>query len=402
VAASPADDSLRFLLPAGVASIAAGVLQVGSVVDHAGERSAVQVLVGLAALQVGWGILAIVHRRRWVGAIGVVLGAVAAAGWVAATTIGIGAVDGLDRVHDASLANVTAAAMATISVAFSAAAMMGWSLTWGARTTISGGLAALLVGLAAVPGLLSLGADETTTDASDGDQAADASDPSSDPEVAAADSTAVDTNVEERAEPDEGYPRPFDPTLPIDLSGAPGVAPEQQAEAENLVAVTLDRLPRYADALTANADGFVSIGDGFTGHEHLLNPAHLRDEFLLDPDRPEALVYELEGGEKTLVAAMFMLSQGQGIEDVPDFGGTLLPWYVHSDLCFSVTESQFAMAGIVGADEPCPAGSLKMQIPMVHVWIAPQSCGPFAPSNGLGAPPAGDDQSSPCERIPAA
>ena len=400
MAASPADDSLRFLLPAGVASIAAGVLQVGSVIDHAGEQRAVQVLAGLAALQVGWGILAIVHRRRWIAAIGVLLGAVAAIGWAASTTVGIGAVEGLDRAHDASLANVTAAAMAAISIVFSAAAAMGWSLTWGARTKISGGFAAALIGLAAVPGLLSLGADDAATGPGDADETAQAQDAGSDAEVDVADSTAVSDEVQARAEPDDEYPRPFDPALPIDLSGASGVSPEEQAQAENLVAVTLDRLPRYADPEAAIADGFVSIGDGFTGHEHVLNPAHLNDEHVLDPDYPESLVYELEDGEKTLVAAMFMLSQGQGIDDVPDLGGALLPWYVHSDLCFALTASQFTMAGIVGDDEPCPAGSLKMQIPMVHVWVAPQVCGPFAPSNGLGAPPAADDQTSPCDRIP--
>jgi hypothetical protein len=397
VAASPADDSLRFLLAAGVASIAAGVLQVGSVVDHAGESQAVQALAGLTTFQVGWGILAIVHRRRWVAAIGVVLGAAAAVGWVATTTTGIGAVEGLDRAHDAELANITAAAMATLSCVFSSAAAMGWSLTWGARTTISGGLAAVLVGLASVPGLVSLGAAETAGEASGTEMA---SDPAGESEAAGSDATAVDGEVEERPDSDDVGPRPFDPTLPIDLSGASGVSPEEQAQAENLVAVTLDRLPRYADPQVAIDDGFVSIGDGFTGHEHLLNPVHLRDEFVLDPDRPEAVVYELEGGEKTLVAAMFMLSQGQGMEDVPDVGGSLLPWYVHSDLCFGATGSQFTIAGIVGEDEPCPAGALKMQIPMVHVWVAPQACGPFAPSNGLGAPPAEDDQ-GPCDRIPA-
>ena len=34
---------------------------------------------------------------------------------------------------------------------------------------------------------------------------------------------------------------------PIDLSGTPGVTPQQQAAAENLVAVTLVRLPKWSD-----------------------------------------------------------------------------------------------------------------------------------------------------------
>ena len=38
------------------------------------------------------------------------------------------------------------------------------------------------------------------------------------------------------------WPRPWDPTAPIDFSGVPGVTPEQQARAEALVARTLSRV----------------------------------------------------------------------------------------------------------------------------------------------------------------
>ena len=56
----------------------------------------------------------------------------------------------------------------------------------------------------------------------------------------------------------------YDPTKPIDLSGVEGVTPEQQAFAENLVAVTLVRLPQWSDPAVAEAAGFHSIGDA--GH----------------------------------------------------------------------------------------------------------------------------------------
>ena len=54
----------------------------------------------------------------------------------------------------------------------------------------------------------------------------------------------------------------YDPTKPIDLSGVEGVTPEQQAYAENLVAMTLVHLPQWADPAVAEAAGFHSIGDG--------------------------------------------------------------------------------------------------------------------------------------------
>jgi hypothetical protein len=55
--------------------------------------------------------------------------------------------------------------------------------------------------------------------------------------------------------------------------------------------VTLFRLPRYADAATAEADGFRSIGDAASGYEHLINWAYVDDDRILDADHPESLVF---------------------------------------------------------------------------------------------------------------
>ena len=49
-------------------------------------------------------------------------------------------------------------------------------------------------------------------------------------------------------------PKPYDPTLPIDLGGVEGVTPQQQAAAENLLAVTLARLPQFADPAAVEVD----------------------------------------------------------------------------------------------------------------------------------------------------
>src|SRR3546814_8231710 len=66
-------------------------------------------------------------------------------------------------------------------------------------------------------------------------------------------------------------PKPFDPELPIYLGGVEVVTAHQQARADNLLAVTLVRLPQFADPSAVEAMGFHSIGDGFLGHEHYLN-----------------------------------------------------------------------------------------------------------------------------------
>ncbi len=141
-------------------------------------------------------------------------------------------------------------------------------------------------------------------------------------------------------------PVPYDPSRPIDLSGTPGVTPEQQAFAENLVASTLRDLPQFADTADAEAAGFHSIGDGASGFEHYIHWDWIDDDVWLDPDHPESLVYRVEpDGSRTLVSAMFMLPNSMALDDVPDWGGALMQWHVHSDLCFDVSDPEAPRVG---------------------------------------------------------
>ena len=135
------------------------------------------------------------------------------------------------------------------------------------------------------------------------------------------------------------WPRPFDPTQPIDFSGVPGVSPEQQARAETLVASTLQDLPQFADVTKIGALGFTSIGDAGSGFEHYVNSAYLRDDAFLDPNKPESLVYQVDGDKRTLVAAMFADS-GISLTDpeLVGWGGPLMQWHVHGDLCWSLAQ----------------------------------------------------------------
>ena len=130
-------------------------------------------------------------------------------------------------------------------------------------------------------------------------------------------------------------PSPYDPTLPLDLGGVEGVTLQQQAAAENLLAITILRLPKFSDVAAVESMGFRSIGDGFLGHEHFLNIANMNDDKILDPDHPESLVFDTSVTPKKLVAAMFMLNDGDTLADVPELGGKLTQWHVHDNLCFS-------------------------------------------------------------------
>jgi hypothetical protein len=190
---------------------------------------------------------------------------------------------------------------------------------------------------------------------------------------------------------------PYDPTKPIDLSGVPGVTPEQQAAAENLVAVTVLRLPKWSDPAVAEAAGFRSIGDGFTGVEHFVNPAFMTDEFFLDPDHPESLVYDTKGGGRRLVAAMYMADKGTPLEAVPNIGGKLMQWHTHENLCYN---AEGKVRGITDAAGNCPAGLVKpVPTPMIHVWIEPHKCGPFAALEGIGGGRIPDGETVNCDHV---
>lgn len=181
--------------------------------------------------------------------------------------------------------------------------------------------------------------------------------------------------------------KPYDPTMPIDLGGMPGVTPQQQAAAENLVAVNLVRLPKWSDYKTAEAFGFRSIGDGGNGHEHFIQWDWINDDVFLDPDQPESLVYEPQpDGSKKLVSAMYMLPASVALEDAPDIGGALTQWHIHDDLCFTADPTQPRVGALTSRDGSCPNGLVKMEpSPMIHVWITPHRCGPFAALEGVGA-----------------
>ncbi|HAP74863.1 MAG TPA: hypothetical protein DCR14_02130, partial [Acidimicrobiaceae bacterium] len=181
--------------------------------------------------------------------------------------------------------------------------------------------------------------------------------------------------------------KPYDPTKPIDLGGIPGVTPEQQAAAENLVAITVVRLPKWADYRVAEAAGFRSIGDAATGAEHFIQWDWINDDVWLDPDYPESLVYEPQpDGSKKLVSAMYMLPDTMSLDEVPDIGGALMQWHIHDDLCFTADPEAPQVAGITRPDGSCPAPLVKFApAPMIHVWITPHRCGPFAALEGIGA-----------------
>jgi hypothetical protein len=175
-------------------------------------------------------------------------------------------------------------------------------------------------------------------------------------------------------------------TNAINLSGTPGVTPAEQQRAQKLIVDTIAGLKRLATPAEAYAAGYRSIGDAETGDEHYVNWAYSNDGHILDPQRPESVVFEYRNGAQRAVAAMYQLPFGSTFADVPDVGGSLTQWHVHADLCLTNNPQQRVLSSLTSVNGACPAGSAKLgDTPMLHVWIVPNQCGPFAALEGVGA-----------------
>jgi hypothetical protein len=177
----------------------------------------------------------------------------------------------------------------------------------------------------------------------------------------------------------------------IDLSGTPGVTPVEQRRAETLIRRTIANLRRYASPAAAYAAGYRSIGDHVDA-EHYVKWSYTDDGHILDPSRPESIVYQYRDGKQQAVAAMYQLPFGSSFADVPDVGGPLTQWHVHANLCLSDDPQQKILTGFTEIHGSCPPGTSKASnTPMLHVWIVPTPCGPFAAVEGAtGQVPDGE------------
>ena len=364
------------LAVAALSSLGAGAIHAAAIGAHSEHHQAVVTFTAVAFAQIGFGVLALMYPRRLVVLAGAVANAGFFAGWVLAKTSGISFVDGLEQIEPVQFADGVAAALAAVAVIAGVVALISGLRSihvWHSTLAMS----ALLTALVAVPGMVSAGSHSHATGHAHGTAAAASGGHTH--AAAGAGGTAGHAHASAVVPP-----KPYDPTKPIDLGGVPGVTLQQQARAENLIAITLIRLPQFANPATAEAAGFRSIGDSFTGDEHYINQSYFHDGRILDPDHPESLVYEPDGnGGKKLVAAMFMLETGQTLADVPDIGGKLTQWHIHNNLCFTVTGR---VAGLTSAGGSCPLPLVKgPDTPMIHVWIRPNPCGPFAALEGVGA-----------------
>jgi len=360
---------LGWLGIAAGASLGAGAVHAAAIGVHSEHRQAVIAFTVVAAVQLGWGAAALARPGRLLLALGALANAGILAGWAVAKATGISFVDGLEQAEPAQTADVLAAGLAGVALVAVVASMVRVGGARLGRHPLLTGSAAVVVAALAVPGMFAAGVHAHEEGGHDGAAHSE--------EAAHSDEAGDPAPVEQAS---AVPPKPYDPTLPIDLGGVEGVTPQEQARAENLLAITITRLPKFADPAVAEAMGFVSIGDGFLGHEHYLNAANMNDDKILDPDFPESLVYDTSVTPKRLAAAMFMLNPGDTLDDVPELGGKLTQWHIHDNLCFSGPR----VAGLTDPQGQCAPGLTKgAETPMIHVWIEPHPCGPFAALEGV-------------------
>ncbi|MCH8985793.1 MAG: hypothetical protein IIB04_04165 [Acidobacteria bacterium] len=148
----------------------------------------------------------------------------------------------------------------------------------------------------------------------------------------------------------------------------------EQAAADELYAATVANAAKYEDVARADADGYDV--NAMSGREfHAGNERYKDDGLILDPTRPENLIYAEGPDGPVLVGVLYEMSQ-IGVPG-PAVGGPLTVWHAHDNFCFAVTPP--AIAGLVSPLGMCPVVSIAIPITgeMLHIWTLPGAPEPF-------------------------
>ena len=147
----------------------------------------------------------------------------------------------------------------------------------------------------------------------------------------------------------------------------------QRRAAAELAAATAQATAEYASLDAAMLAGY-RPGLGMQGPDvHLENKAYTSDGRTLDPQRPEMLVYAVDGDRATLLGVVYVMEVAGRPGPAP--GGAITQWHAHN-LCISAAPPGL---GIVSPFGGCPAMSVSVTSPeMMHVWVVDNPAGPFA------------------------
>ena len=144
--------------------------------------------------------------------------------------------------------------------------------------------------------------------------------------------------------------------------------PGERAAADALYAEVAATAARYRDPAAAAADGY-RVGVIRGDDHHAVNHAYEHDGRVLDPARPENLVYAATAAGPVLLGVMFELPAVGARGPAP--GGPLTVWHAHERVCVSLLPP--ALGGLVSPFGTCPVGAVTVPVTaeMLHVWTAP-------------------------------
>ncbi len=359
----PERSLLRF---AAILSGGAGLIHAAAVGTHGGNSTLVALFTIATVVQVGWAAAVMVSADRRLVLAGVAANLGCAVVWALTRFTGIGFVGSLSEVEAVGVADTLAAVTAAASALVAIGAL--WLVNTSVTTTspprrIPAGAAVLAAVALTVPGLVASG-DHDADGHSHGSESAD---------VHGHDETDGHSH-------DEPTGLAADPIFAgADTSG---LTDAQLTAAKDLIERTQKAMERFPDVASVEAAGYRSIQDSITGFEHFVNHQYRNDGKDLDPDAIESIVAKVEpDGTKTIASAMYILSNGTTMADAPDIAGDLTMWHDHQNLCW---DDKGQVRGILRDGVCFPGGTFRPTAPMLHVWVVPHECGPFAGIEGAG------------------
>jgi hypothetical protein len=124
------------------------------------------------------------------------------------------------------------------------------------------------------------------------------------------------------------------------------------------------------------------LADGFEkpprDPRHYRNPAFLLDGVVLDPDRPEYLMYYPVADGKYALAGFMFLAAGRGARG-PQVAGPLTVWHFHVWRDQQCAVNEMISVGFAAPGEKCEQGvGYHRSVEMMHVWLVDHPQGPFA------------------------
>jgi len=152
--------------------------------------------------------------------------------------------------------------------------------------------------------------------------------------------------------------------------------PDQVAAAFRLVTDTKRGVAPFANLRAALAAGYVPHHHALEAVKHYFNPAYVTDGRVLDPTRPEGLMYAYTNRGAIPVAAVYLMNRAG--EPGRAVGGCLTQWHTHDNLC-STDPAKGTITGLHLPGGPCPHGQVRWAAPpMMHAWLIDVPGGPFA------------------------